>query len=119
MSRPDADDPRWAWKEYADELQAELERTRLQRDLATGITDEHLTTILELQAELTKLREELLEISVYDDGTSYTPSDMRNLAKAALKGDKLILKGKVFVDGDVLAAAYPNLSDTGGEEPIQ
>jgi hypothetical protein len=54
MSRPDADDPRWAWKEYADELQAELERTRLQRDLAVGITDEHLTTILELQAENAK-----------------------------------------------------------------
>jgi hypothetical protein len=28
MSRPDVDDPRWAWKEYADELQAELDRIR-------------------------------------------------------------------------------------------
>jgi hypothetical protein len=31
MSRPDADDPRWAWKEYADELQAELEAEKNTR----------------------------------------------------------------------------------------
>jgi hypothetical protein len=28
MSRPDVDDPRWAWKEYADELQADNKRLR-------------------------------------------------------------------------------------------
>jgi hypothetical protein len=42
MSRPDVDDPRWAWKEYADELQAENAKLRellAERDGGTHDAD--------------------------------------------------------------------------------
>jgi hypothetical protein len=49
MSRPDVDDPRWAWKEYADELQAENAKLQEKLDAALNslsIADQYIQVSL-------------------------------------------------------------------------
>jgi hypothetical protein len=108
------------WVEYADWLEGENE-------IWLETVAAHRAMLMEAEAKLeaAQVVREAAQVLIHDCNPHPTHKMLYESSpkaehlyalQMALEKEKLILTGEVFVDGDVLAAAYPNESQTALEK---